>query len=67
VLRTLHGKLALALLGLLVVIGGLFVFSTIHTSRRYQQEVRQKVNAELAARLVRESMLMVDASVDERE
>lgn len=66
-LRTLHGKLALALLGLLVVIGGLFVFSTIHTSRRYQQEVRQKVNAELAARLVRESMLMVDASVDERE
>lgn len=66
-LRTLHGKLALALLAILLVIGALFVFSTIHTSRRYQQEVSQKVNAELAARLVRESMLMVDASVDEAE
>ena len=66
-LRSLHGKLALALLGLLAVVGASFVVSTVQTSRRFQQEVVQKVNAELAARLVHESMLMVDDTVDETE
>lgn len=66
-LRTLHGKLALALLALLVPIGVLFVFSTLTTSQRYHQEISQKVNMGLAARLVTESHLMVDAGVDTTE
>jgi len=66
-LRTLHGKLALALLGLFVLVGVLFVVSTLHTSRRYQQEVSQKTHLELAERLVRENDLMLGDKVAEGE
>ncbi len=64
VLRTLHGRLSLALLALFIPLGVLYVWSTIATSRRYVQEVSQQVNAELAARLVREHELMVGGGVD---
>lgn len=63
-LRTLHGKLSLALLALFVPIGALYVWSTVATSQRYAQEVSQKVNAGLAARLVQEHHLMVSRDVD---
>ncbi len=63
-LRTLHGRLALVLLVLLVPLGGLFVLSTLYTARRYHQEISQKVNADLAQRLVQDSNLMVGSSID---
>ena len=62
--RTLHGKLSLALLALLVPVGIFYVWSTVATSQRYAQEVSQKVGAGLAARLVQEHDLMVGRDVD---
>ena len=62
--RTLHGKLSLALLALLVPVGIFYVWSTVATSRRYAQELSQEVNAGLAARLVHDHDLMVESDVD---
>ena len=53
-LKTLHGKLSLVLLALFIPLGIFYVWSTVATSRRYAQEVSQQVNADMAARLVRE-------------
>ena len=63
-LRTLHGRLSLVLLVLFIPLGIFYVWSTIATSRRYAQEVSQKVNEGLAARLVRQHDLMVGEDVD---
>lgn len=52
--KTLHGKLSLVLLALFIPLGAFYVASTVATSRRYAQEVSQQVNADMAARLVRE-------------
>ncbi len=52
------------LLALFIPLGSLYVWSTVATSRRYAQEVSQQVNADLAARLVREHDLMVGRGVD---
>jgi len=41
---TLYGKLAAVLLGLLCLIGGLYIFLTMMTTRLYDQEVTQKLN-----------------------
>ncbi len=63
-LRTLPGRLSLVLLALLIPVGVFYVWSTVATSRRYAQEVSQKVNERLAARLVREHDIMVGSDVD---
>lgn len=66
-LRTLHARLALALLGLLLPLGALFAWATLATSQRYFQELTQEINRELAANLVRATPdLMVGSSVDPR-
>jgi len=52
------------LLALFIPLGIFYVWSTVATSRRYAQEVSQRVNAGLAARLVREHDLMVGNDVD---
>ena len=66
-LRTLHGRLSLVLLALFIPLGGLYVWSTVATSRRYAQEVSQQVNMDLAARLVRTHDLMVGGGADAAE
>lgn len=63
-LRSLHAKLSLVLLALFVPVGALYVWSTVATSQRYAQEVRQTVDAGLAQRLVQEHALMVRSDVD---
>ncbi len=50
-LNTLHGKLSLVLLGLLCLMGFLYLALTLFTTRLYFQEVNQKVNRRLAADL----------------
>ncbi len=65
-LKTLHGRLSLALLLLLVPAGALYVWSTIATSQRYVQEIVQEANVGLAGRLVQEYDLMVGRSVNAR-
>jgi len=50
-LKTLHGKLSLVLLGLLCLTGLLYLALTLFTTQMYFQEVNQKVNRRLAADL----------------
>ena len=64
-IRTLYGKLVAALLGLIVLIGLLYVGLTLITTRLYLQEVNQTLNRSLAARIVGETWLMRDARVNE--
>lgn len=49
--KTLHGRLAVLLLGLLVLLGLLFVSLTLATAQRYFQEVNQRLNRPLARSL----------------
>lgn len=65
-LRTLHGKLSLILLLLLVPIGAFYVWSTVAISQRYVHEVIQKANVGLAEQLVAHYDLMVGRAVDAR-
>ncbi len=51
-LRTLHGKLSIALLALLVLVGLLNIALTSYTTRIYTDEVNQKLNRALASDLV---------------
>ena len=50
-LKTLHGKLSLVLLGLLCLTGLLYLALTLFTTQMYFQEVNQQVNRRLAADL----------------
>ena len=63
---TLYGKLAAVLLGLLCLIGGLYIFLTMMTTRLYYQEVTQKLNRALAQNLVAENMPLRDGHVDSK-
>src|SRR5262245_21365004 len=63
-LTTLYGKLATVLLGLLCLIGGLYVFLTLVTTRLYCQEVAQKLNRTLAQHLLAENMPLRGGTVD---
>ena len=48
-LKTLYAKLAVVLLALFCVIGGIYVALTMLTTRLYLEEVNQKLNRTLAA------------------
>lgn len=50
-LRSLHARLAMGLLGVLVVTGVLNVATTLKTTQLYIQEMDQQLNAQLADRL----------------
>lgn len=50
-LKTLHGKLTAILLGILCVIGFLYVSLTLFTTRTYLQETNQSLNRDLASQL----------------
>jgi signal transduction histidine kinase len=63
VLRTLYGKLTLALLALLAIIGVLYILATLFTTRVFLHEVNQKLDREVAAHLVAEVQLMEDGQV----
>ena len=52
-MRTLHGKLAAALLILLVLAGLFWVQLTVWTTRAYIREVNQNLNRDLATKLAR--------------
>ncbi len=64
-LRTLYGKLSLALLGLIFLVSGFYVALTVFTTRAYLQEVSQSLNAGLAANVVQDTVLMADHQIDE--
>ena len=62
--RTLYGKLALVLLGLLVLAGSLFIGLTVVATHFYLQEVSQKLNRSLARHIVADDWLMRDGEVN---
>ncbi len=63
--RTLYGRLALVLLGLLVLAGSLFIGLTVVATHLYLQEVNQKLlNRSLAKHIVADDWLMRDGEVN---
>ncbi len=64
-IRTLYGKLAAVLLGLLLLVAFLFTSMTQMSTSMYQQEVSQKLNRELADNLVRGRNLIQQGVVNE--
>ena len=64
VLHSLPARLALMLTVLFILIGVFFVFVMASMTERYQQEVVQKLNRELAEHIVAERLLLRDGKVD---
>lgn len=62
--RTLYGKLVAALLGLLVITGVGYVYLAVTTTQLYVQEVNQKLNREVAGRIVAETPLLDRGTVN---
>ncbi|KPK40499.1 MAG: hypothetical protein AMJ69_02250 [Gammaproteobacteria bacterium SG8_47] len=62
--RTLSAKLALTLAAAFVLIGIFFVLLLGQVSERFQQEVAQKLNRDLAEHIVAERLLLRDGSID---
>lgn len=65
-MRSLHARLVAVLLGLLLFVGAVLIAVTVQSTRRYEEEVVQRINRELAANLVAEDVLLVDGEVNER-
>ncbi|MDH5181925.1 MAG: ATP-binding protein [Gammaproteobacteria bacterium] len=63
--NTLYSKLALALFGLVAVIGLLFFLLVQYSTEMYQQELNQKLNAALAENIVAEEVLLSDGVINE--
>ncbi len=64
-LKSLYGKLVAVLLGLVVFIGSIGVLFALYTEKRFEQEVNQRLNRDLAANLVAADVLLVDGEINE--
>lgn len=62
--RTLYGKLAIALFGLLAITGGTLMGIALWTTQRYLEEVNQKLHIDVADHLVEEVILIEDGAVN---
>jgi len=65
VLKTLYGKIALILSGLFLIIGLLYVFLTLVTTRLYIQEGAQQLNHDLAPYLVSKMFFIEKGNINE--
>ena len=63
--KTLWGKLATVLLGLLCLLGALYVVLTFLTTRLYVQEITQKLHRELAVNLVNDHLPLQQGNIDD--
>lgn len=64
--KTLHGRLILVLLLLIIPLGIMFVLTTLTTSRQYYREITQQLNTSLAKTLLAQTPdLMVGSDVNE--
>ena len=59
-LNSLYTRLALGLVVLVAVLGGLYLLVTLQAGRLYFQELNQQLNRELAANLIAENKLSVE-------
>ncbi len=66
-MRTLYGRLAAALLVILILVGGLFFVAGLVSVRHFLDEVHQKVNRDLAEHLVADSLPMENGEIREEE
>jgi len=66
-LKTLYGRLAVVLLAILVLVGGLFFFAGLVSVRSFLDEVHQKLNRELAEHLVADSLPMENGEIRHEE
>ncbi len=64
-LRTLYAKLAFTLVLLLLVVGVIFTFLSLSSVRYYQQEVEQKLNLDLAKKLVADRNLVESGRINQ--
>ncbi len=64
-LRTLYGKLVLALVVLLCLMALLYILLTLWATRLYRQEVTQKLNQSLAANIVHENQLIHENQINQ--
>ena len=61
--RSIYGKLSLALLVLLAILGALYLMVTLVTTRVFLQEVNQNLDHDVAEHLVSEVILLEDGEV----
>jgi len=66
-LRTLYGRLAAALLVILIMVGGLFFGAGLASVRHFLDEVHQKLNRDLAEHLVADSLPMENGEIRHEE
>lgn len=65
-IKSLYSKLALVLLGLFIVIGLSFIAISIMSTDKYQQEINQKLNREIAELIVAEKLILQDDRVNKQ-
>ena len=66
-MRTLYGRLAVALLVILVLVGGLFFVAGLASVRHFLNEVHQELNRDLAEHLVADSLPMENGEIRSEE
>ena len=64
--KSLHARLVAVLLGLLLALGAIFITISFTSTKRYEEEVVQRLNRALASSLVAEELLMVNGEVNEK-
>jgi signal transduction histidine kinase len=65
-MRSLYAKLAIVLLGLFFLIGVFFIIISVFSTEKYQQEVNQKLNRELAGLIVAEKIILQDNRINQQ-
>jgi len=65
-IRSLHARLVTVLLGLLLGLGAILITINFYSTRRYEEEVVQRLNRGLASSLVAQDLLLVDGEVNEQ-
>jgi len=63
--RSLYARMVAVLLGLLLFLGAILVAVTFYTTRRYEEEVVQRLNRSLSANLVAQDVLLANGEVNE--
>ncbi len=65
-LKSLYSRLALVLFGLFFLIGVSFVTISVFSTEKYQQEVNQKLNRELAKLIVAEKIMLQNNQINQK-
>ena len=64
-MKSLHARLVAVLLGLLLGLGAILITINFYSTKRYEEEVVQRLNRALASSLVAEDVLLDDGEVNE--